>query len=216
VRRDLAHLPHVPAAAPLTGGRIELPLEESPILEVLITLAGSSRAPVWRRVLVTADMRLDRFHDVIQTAVGWRDLHPHQFWSETAEYGPADPERDHRDEREVTIGELLPAPGGRVRYAYGEDRIWEHSVLLERRLSPDPAELYPTCLDGAGACPPEDREGGRDEDWGHAEPGGAVGREESIEDAETLARVGEREQDARPGFDLERAREALAFLSGVP
>ena len=41
------------------------------LLRVKITLKGSKPA-IWRRVVVREDMRLDRFHNVIQIAMGRR------------------------------------------------------------------------------------------------------------------------------------------------
>jgi len=161
-------------------------LDQAQVLQLLITLGGPEQPPVWRRVLVPADMRLDRLHDVIQAAMGWRDSQPHTFSCSATDYGPADPEREHLDERDATIGELVGEPGEDIAYAYGSGR---HSVVLEQLLPHDPAELYPACLSGAGLCAPEqDR------------PQGAGG--------ELAAEAG--------GFDLEQAREALAFLSAVP
>jgi hypothetical protein len=35
--------------------------------------------PVWRRLLVAADIRLDTLHSVFQVAMGWTNSHLHQF-----------------------------------------------------------------------------------------------------------------------------------------
>ena len=161
-------------------------LDQAQVLQLLVTLGGPDQPPVWRRVLVPADMRLDRLHDVIQAAMGWSDSQPHTFSSSAADYGPADPERDHLDERDATIGELLGEPGEGISYAYGPGR---HAVVLEELLPHDPAELYPACLSGAGRCPPERDRPPADRGEAPSEAG---------------------------GFDLEQAREALAFLSAVP
>ncbi len=57
------------------------------ILQLKISLFGVSKPPVWRRVLVPADIRLDRFHEVIQATMGWDDYHMHVFTNGSAEYG---------------------------------------------------------------------------------------------------------------------------------
>jgi hypothetical protein len=41
-------------------------------------------------------------------------------------------------------------------YEYDFGDGWEHEILLEKVLRPDPAVQYPRCLGGARACPPED------------------------------------------------------------
>ena len=37
--------------------------------------------PVWRRIEVSADLRLDQLHDVVSQAMGWDDVHLHGFRS---------------------------------------------------------------------------------------------------------------------------------------
>lgn len=41
------------------------------VLQLKLTLRGVSKPPVWQRLDVEADTRLDRLHDVIQTSMGW-------------------------------------------------------------------------------------------------------------------------------------------------
>ncbi len=45
-------------------------------MQLKLSLRGMSKPPVWRRLLVPADIRLDRLHEVIQTAFGWTDTVP--------------------------------------------------------------------------------------------------------------------------------------------
>jgi Plasmid pRiA4b ORF-3-like protein len=48
-------------------------------MQLKLSLRGAVKPPVWRRLLVPADIRLDRLHDVIQTSMGWTDTHLHVF-----------------------------------------------------------------------------------------------------------------------------------------
>ena len=48
-------------------------------MQLKLSLRGVVKPPVWRRLLVPADIRLDRLHEVIQTAIGWTDTHLHVF-----------------------------------------------------------------------------------------------------------------------------------------
>jgi hypothetical protein len=43
-----------------------------PILQFHISLP-ESRPPIWRRIQLTDDYRLDRFHQIIQIAMGWEN-----------------------------------------------------------------------------------------------------------------------------------------------
>jgi hypothetical protein len=140
------------------------PHVEQTIFRVKVKLMGVAKPPVWRRLLVPAEIRLDHFHRVIQAAMGWEDYHLHVFSAESAEYGEPDPELGHRDERRATLSCMLGVPGDRVRYTYDFGDDWEHDVVLEEVLAPESDELYPVCVAGKGACPPEDCGG----PWGYA------------------------------------------------
>jgi hypothetical protein len=126
------------------------------ILQVKISLLGSSKPPVWRRLLIPADIRLDRLHGVIQAAMGWEDYHMHAFSDGSCEYGLADPELGHRDERRATLGRLLKREGEQIRYTYDFGDDWEHEIVVEKVLPAEPGVRYPICVAGKGACPPED------------------------------------------------------------
>ncbi len=126
------------------------------VLQVKISLLGTSKPPVWRRLLVPATIRLDRLHDVIQAAMGWEDYHMHAFADGSTEYGLADPELGHRDERKATLDRLLKREGERIRYTYDFGDNWEHEIVVEKALAAEPGVRYPVCLAGKGACPPED------------------------------------------------------------
>jgi hypothetical protein len=132
------------------------PSEGDPILQVKISLLGVSDPPVWRRLLVPADIRLDRLHGVIQATMGWEDYHMHVFVDGARRYGLADRELGHQDEREVTLSRLLKRARERIRYTYDFGDDWEHEILLEGVLTAEPDVRYPLCLAGKGACPPED------------------------------------------------------------
>lgn len=72
-------------------------------LQLKLSLHGVSKPPVWRRLLVPADMRLDRLHDVIQTSMGWT-ARLHGFSTTAGDYGVPDPELGFRDERNARLG----------------------------------------------------------------------------------------------------------------
>ncbi len=126
------------------------------VLQVKIKLLGVSKPPVWRRLLLPGEIRLDQLHGVIQVAMGWSDCHMHVFSTDAGEYGVLDPELGFLDERRTTLSRLLLEPGDRIRYTYDFGDAWEHEIMLEKELDADPEQLYPTCVTGKGACPPED------------------------------------------------------------
>ena len=50
----------------------------APLYQLKITLMYSDPA-IWRRIVVPADIRLNRLHDVIQRTMPWTNSHMHQF-----------------------------------------------------------------------------------------------------------------------------------------
>lgn len=126
------------------------------VLQVKIKLLGVSKPPVWRRLLVPGEIRLDQLHGAIQLAMGWSDYHMHVFSTDSREYGAPDSDLGFLDERQTTLSRLLSEPGDRIHYTYDFGDNWDHEIMLEKVLGADPEQLYPTCVTGKGACPPED------------------------------------------------------------
>jgi hypothetical protein len=129
--------------------------QRGPVLQVKVRLLESSRPPVWRRLLVPADIRLDRLHGVIQAAMGWEDCHMHAFSDGSREWR-SDPDLGRGDERKATLDRLLKGEGERIAYTYDFGDDWEHEITLEGVLTAEPGMRYPVCVAGEGACPPED------------------------------------------------------------
>jgi hypothetical protein len=136
------------------------------IVQIKVKLLGVTKPPVWRRVQLRADTRLDQLHEILQAALGWENYHLHAFSFGEEEFGPRDPELglDFSDERRVTLGELTDL-GARFRYTYDFGDGWEHEILVEDLLDPDPETHYPILATAKGACPPEDCGG----TWGYAD-----------------------------------------------
>jgi len=135
------------------------------IVQVKVKLLGVSKPPVWRRLQLHADTRLDHLHEMIVAAFGWQDYHMHVFTSGPEEFGLPDPELGHIDERRINLGQLIGGIGDRVRYTYDFGDDWEHEIVVEDLLDPDPDTHYPVLVAAKGACPPEDCGG----PWGYAD-----------------------------------------------
>ena len=132
----------------------------TPLYQLEITLRDC-QPPIWRRIVVRADMKLDRLHRVIQIAMGWTDSHLHQFVAGGVCYGQPDREWDAEDtrmlnEKRYTVTDLAPTVKAWFAYEYDFGDNWEHEVVLEKTLPPDADFKHPVCLGGANACPPED------------------------------------------------------------
>ena len=127
------------------------------VYHVKVTLKDIS-PPVWRRLQVRGDTPLFGLHRILQHAMPWTNSHLHQFVVGTTFYGSPDYEfgREILSERMTTIREIAPYVKKRFEYEYDFGDGWEHEIVVEKILSPDPALRCPRCLGGARACPPED------------------------------------------------------------
>jgi len=135
-------LPPVPAPlplAPLRTARLRVTLRE-------VT------PPVVRVVDVPAAATLPELHDLLQVALGWTDSHLHAFETpDGLRYTRPDPDFDDGDEvRDEAAATLRDLPA-RFTYRYDFGDNWQHDVEVTGRGGPAPA-----CVDGQGACPPED------------------------------------------------------------
>ena len=131
-----------------------------PLYQLKITLKWS-KPPIWRRVVVRADMTLDRLHQVMQLVMGWTNSHLHQFVAGRACYGVLDPEMgdvddETLDEGDFVVADLASAAKTGFIYEYDFGDGWRHEVRVEKVLPPDAGFKHPICMGGANACPPED------------------------------------------------------------
>ena len=132
------------------------------IYQLKVTLLGTD-PPIWRRILVPADLILAKLHDVLQKAMGWENSHLYEFRAGKQIYGR--PNREMMslgfgpttiNDRQVCLDEVLPRVRSKLIYTYDMGDSWEHSVVLEKSLPADPNMTYPVCTGGERACPPED------------------------------------------------------------
>jgi hypothetical protein len=107
--------------------------------------------PAVQRVIdVPAAIIQDELHEVLQLALGWTDSHLHQYRTDLAVYSvPVDDweEEGETDERGVRLSALPP----HFDYLYDLGDGWTHDVEVL-----GPGGDAAGCVDGQGACPPED------------------------------------------------------------
>jgi hypothetical protein len=138
---------------------------ETQIYQLKITLKDS-KPPIWRRVQVPSDISLAKLHWIIQEIMGWTDSHLHQFKLRDTYYGVPHPDYFHevKDEKTARLNQLVSRPKAKLVYEYDFGDSWEHEIVLEKALPPEPGVQYPVCITGKRACPPEDCGGV----WGYA------------------------------------------------
>lgn len=133
-----------------------------------VDLRGAS-PPIWRRLDLQSDLRLDQVHAVIQAAFNWQNSHLHEFsqgrhgpWPEMTRYIPQPLLQDidlldtDIDEATVEVGSLLTKPNDVIDYQYDFGDSWDHRLRLERIRESSDDELPALCLGGRRAAPPDD------------------------------------------------------------
>ena len=119
-------------------------------------------------------------------------------------------ELEYLDSTKTKISDILPKTKKRFAFLYEYDfgDSWDHEVLFEGVVPPEPKVKYPLCLEGARACPPDDCGGV----WGYAELIEAIGNKDHEQHEEMLEWIGGR-------FDAEAfnpARATKAMKKGLP
>src|SRR5262245_40511777 len=173
------------------GGREVIIPTQALILRFRIELQGTDPL-VWRAIEVPGDYTFWDLHVAIQDAMGWLDYHLHRFTiprprtKKPMIFGIHNLQHDCDDPpgwaTQIATMFTLSNPTARYEYDFGDN--WQHTVKLVDALLRDFKLVYPRCVDGARACPPEDC-------------GGVYGFEEIV--------AGDMDEDVRawlsPGYD---------------
>ena len=113
------------------------------IYQIKVTLRDT-RPPIWRRLLVPAGLTLDALHDVLQVAMGWDDSHMHEFRIGQRRFGKPDPNDRLMgldpigNERTTHLYRVLGKVGAKAMYTYDFGDSWEHAIVVEKVLPPEP------------------------------------------------------------------------------
>ncbi|MFT5241302.1 MAG: hypothetical protein ACI9OU_002220 [Candidatus Promineifilaceae bacterium] len=121
---------------------------------------------IWRRIQVPERYSFWDLHCAITDSLGWLDYHLHEFTigfpisNETHVVGIPDDEgfedRVVLPGWDVSIAEYFSMENTSCEYEYDFGDGWRHSVVLEKILPREEGVVYPRCISGERACPPED------------------------------------------------------------
>jgi hypothetical protein len=145
------------------------PLEELRLFRIRVDLKRS-RPPIWRRLNVRSDLRLDALHHVLQAAFSWDDYHLWRFCLGGQPFDhdnqlflcPWDVEEGELADEgglpagEVRLDECMQDPGDVLGYVYDYGDNWELALRLEALLPAAADAPSAVCVDGRRAAPPED------------------------------------------------------------
>ena len=130
------------------------------VYQIKISLIGS-KPSIWRRIQIPEKATFWDLHVAIQDAMGWEDDHLHEFQIKNAGnivIGiSSDPRSLHSTK--VPVSKYLNKEKDSMEYLYDFGDSWWHKLVLEKILPKAPNQVYPVCLAGEMACPPEDSGG---------------------------------------------------------
>lgn len=137
------------------GSPVKKPLEKA--FSLRLSVVGCTPR-IWRRLLVRETMWLSRLHDSIQVIFDWYDYQTHEFVIDDLRFG--NPFRKDEiaieDDRDVMLADLDLASRDRLHYAYNFGEGWQVEVRVEKAIAVEKGVVYPTCIAGERAGPPED------------------------------------------------------------
>jgi hypothetical protein len=133
-----------------------LDLSSAVVYQLKIALRGISPL-IWRRLLVRADISLAELHYILQLVMGWTNSHLHRFLIHGKEYGIAynggigfadDP-------RQIQLRDFRFRLRERFLYEYDCGDRWQHDIRVEQIVEAQARRIYPLCIGGRRAAPPE-------------------------------------------------------------
>ena len=130
------------------------------IYQLLVSL-DEIEPKIWRRLWVPDTLTLAKLDHVIQAAMGWTNSHLHEFAIDGHRYGIVDPEWDQEpdllEDKRFRMADVLGTRAQDFLYTYDFGDSWVHSVKIEQVLAArEGINMWPMCIAGANACPPED------------------------------------------------------------
>jgi len=175
------------------------------IYQLKITLKDV-KPPVWRRVEVPADIKLDKLGEIILRAMGWGGYHLTSFEFRGEEYfGDKESAEDMGGmlASKAKLSQCLTSLNQKGAYTYDFGDDWRHEILLEKIFDPEKGVSYPRCTAGKRNCPPDDCGG----PWGYEDFLKAIQNPKHPEHEDMLEWVGGKFDPEE--FDLEGVNEGL-------
>ena len=124
--------------------------------------------PIWRRLLVPENITFSKFHNIIQVAFGWENDHAYEFspsgWDSSPSIGSQFEkyfgDGAEMDSNKLKLSDIFKTEKQTFTYIYDFGDEWVHDITLEKIV--DEKLKKASCVDGDGACPPEDCGGADD------------------------------------------------------
>ncbi len=162
---------------------------------------------IWRRLAVPMSITFHKLHKILQVAMGWQGYHQYNFTVGNVYYGIPDLEFAPviKDSRRVKLQKVI---SGKIVFTYVYDfgDTWEHKIQVEKISRLNDNKLYPVCMEGERACPPEGVGG----TWGYRDLLKALSDPDHQEYEDLLTLAGGKFDPEH--FDLQAVNEKLGKL----
>ena len=124
--------------------------------------------PIWRELKVPSNITLEVLSFLIIEAMGWQNIHLHQFKKGDIYYkNTACINQDReimpfsrvivKDTNDFSLSQILVEKGDRMKFEYDFGDSWEHEIWVKGIREYAPGETPDViAVKGKGACPPED------------------------------------------------------------
>lgn len=137
-----------------------------PLTYVVRAELAFTQPPIWRRLELDSDLRLDQVHAVLQAAFEWDGHHLHEFSQYDGEgrvpsrtFKPASRSQrgdDATPEHKIRLNQVLGSARDQLHYVYDFGDNWHHVLTLEevkeRSATAPPARV----VGGERSAPPDD------------------------------------------------------------
>lgn len=131
-----------------------------------IYLAGSD-PKIWRRLVTRNDISMHELHLQLKIAMGWQDEDGHIYEFEVQGLRFAEPDDDDDinplnvplDSIRVKLAQIVNSAREKFSYRYDLGDDWLHEISIISILPLEKDVIYPYCIAGEGACPPENAGG---------------------------------------------------------
>ena len=127
------------------------------VFSLRLTVTGC-QPRIWRRLVVRESMWLSRLHDSIQVAFDWFDYQTHVFTLDDLRFGNPVRRDDLtiEDDRDVSLADLDLEHRTHFTYGYNFGEAWQIEIRVEKVIVVEKGAVYPLCVAGERAGPPED------------------------------------------------------------
>ncbi len=128
-----------------------------------VYLTGSD-PKIWRRFVTKNDITLHEFHLLLKIVMGWQDedghiyefdVHGLRFEEPDEEGYEGNPLNIPLDSTTVKLAQIVNSAREKFYYRYDRGDDWYHEISIVSILPLEKNMVYPQCIGGEGACPPE-------------------------------------------------------------